>query len=72
MAERKTNSWRAVIVDDERLARTRLRALLAAHPEIEIVGEADGAAAALKVITAAAPARNKPATPRRAAALAQP
>jgi two-component system, LytTR family, response regulator len=31
---------RAIIVDDERLARTELRRLLAAHPEIEIVGEA--------------------------------
>lgn len=31
---------RALIVDDERLARTELRRLLAAHAEIEIVGEA--------------------------------
>ncbi len=31
---------RALIVDDERLARTELRRLLAAHPEIEIAGEA--------------------------------
>jgi len=31
---------RAIIVDDERLARTELRRLLAAHAEIEIVGEA--------------------------------
>jgi two-component system LytT family response regulator len=31
---------RALIVDDERLARAELRRLLAAHPEIEIVGEA--------------------------------
>lgn len=30
----------ALIVDDERLARVELRRLLAAHPEIEIVGEA--------------------------------
>ena len=36
----------ALIVDDERLARLELRRLLAAHPEIEIVGEArDGAEA---------------------------
>ena len=32
---------RAVIVDDERLARVELRRLLAAHSEIEIVGEAE-------------------------------
>ena len=31
---------RAIIVDDERLARTELRRLLAAHAEIEIIGEA--------------------------------
>lgn len=32
---------RALLVDDERLARKRLRDLLARHPEIEIVGEED-------------------------------
>lgn len=31
---------RALIIDDERLAREELRALLAVHPEIEVVGEA--------------------------------
>jgi len=31
---------KALLVDDERLARNELRRLLAAHPEIEIVGEA--------------------------------
>lgn len=31
---------KALIVDDERLARNELRRLLAAHPEIEIAGEA--------------------------------
>ncbi|HXA48305.1 MAG TPA: DNA-binding response regulator, partial [Burkholderiaceae bacterium] len=31
---------RAVIVDDERLARAELRRLLAAHEKIEVVGEA--------------------------------
>lgn len=35
--------WRAVIIDDERLARNQLRAALEAHTEIEVVGEADGA-----------------------------
>jgi two-component system LytT family response regulator len=37
---------RALIVDDERLARVELRRLLAAHPAIEIVGEAADAAEA--------------------------
>jgi two-component system LytT family response regulator len=31
---------KALIVDDERLARLELRRLLAAHPEVEVVGEA--------------------------------
>lgn len=38
---------RTLIVDDEPLARTALRELLAAHPEIEIVGEAGSANEAL-------------------------
>lgn len=41
---------RAVIVDDERLARAELRRLLAAHPEIEIVAEAANAADARALI----------------------
>lgn len=32
--------WRALLVDDERLARKRLTTLLAAHPEMQVVGEA--------------------------------
>ena len=46
---------RVVIVDDERLARSELRSLLAEHPELEIVGEADSVSAAADVI-----AREKP------------
>ena len=30
---------RAIIVDDEPIARDRLRRLLAEHPQVEIVGE---------------------------------
>jgi two-component system, LytTR family, response regulator len=41
---------RALIVDDERLARTELRRLLAAHAEIEIVGEAANIADAERAI----------------------
>lgn len=41
---------RTLIVDDERLARSELRHLLAAHPEIEIVGEAAEAEAARAAI----------------------
>lgn len=41
---------RAVIVDDERLARKRLRDLLKVHPSISVVGEADGVEAAAGVV----------------------
>jgi two-component system LytT family response regulator len=47
--------WKAVIVDDERLARQKLRAMLAAHPEIQIIGEADGVAAAASLIAETRP-----------------
>jgi two-component system, LytTR family, response regulator len=42
---------RAVIVDDEELARQMLRELLAAHPEIEIVAECANGFEAVKVVT---------------------
>lgn len=45
----------ALIVDDERLARKELRSLLAAHPEVEVVGEADSVAAALAALEAERP-----------------
>jgi two-component system LytT family response regulator len=41
---------RAVIVDDEPLARTRLRRLLEAHPAVAIVGEAADGTAACRLI----------------------
>ena len=41
---------RVLIVDDERLARQALRRLLAEHPEVEIVGEAESVADALQAI----------------------
>jgi two-component system LytT family response regulator len=46
---------RALIVDDERLARAELRRLLAAHPDIEIVGEAAHAEEARDRIAQLAP-----------------
>jgi two-component system, LytTR family, response regulator len=46
---------RAIIVDDERLARTELRRLLAAHAEIEIVGEAANIVDAESAINALQP-----------------
>jgi len=41
---------RVVIVDDEHLARQAMRRLLAAHPEVEIVGEAETTDEAIAVI----------------------
>jgi len=41
---------RAVLVDDEPLARTRLRRLLVEHPEVEIAGEAGDGIDACRVI----------------------
>jgi two-component system LytT family response regulator len=46
---------RVLLVDDERLARAELRRLLAAHPQVEIVGEAANAAEAVQQIAALAP-----------------
>ena len=43
-------NWKAVIVDDERLARNKLRSLLAQHPQIRLVGEADGVDSAIETI----------------------
>ncbi|MGI8890134.1 MAG: LytR/AlgR family response regulator transcription factor [Chthoniobacterales bacterium] len=46
---------KALLIDDERLARAELRRLLQAHPEIEIVGEAANAAQAEEKIRALQP-----------------
>lgn len=46
MTDRKT----ALIVDDERLARKRLRDLLSVHPEICVLGEGDSVEAAASLI----------------------
>jgi DNA-binding LytR/AlgR family response regulator len=46
---------RAVIVDDEPLARTRLRRLLAEHPAIEVIGEAGDGEAACRLIDPLSP-----------------
>ena len=41
---------RVLIVDDEPLARRRLVQLLAAHPQVEIAGEAEGGREALRLV----------------------
>ncbi len=52
MSSRKLS---ALLVDDERLARAELRRLLAAHPEIEVVGEAQDVAEARSALGRLAP-----------------
>lgn len=46
---------RVMLIDDERLARAELRRLLAAHPEVEIVGEAVNAEDGVRQIAALKP-----------------
>jgi two-component system LytT family response regulator len=46
---------KALIVDDEPLARRELRRLLAVHPEVEVVGEAGSAGEAERAIATLAP-----------------
>ena len=43
-------SWKVLIADDEPLARARLRALLARHPEFELVAECGSGAAVLAAL----------------------
>lgn len=42
--------WKAVIVDDEELARTLLREMLEAHPEVEIAAECGNGMEAVKAV----------------------
>ncbi|HEY3754994.1 MAG TPA: hypothetical protein VGL42_02480 [Opitutaceae bacterium] len=46
---------KALNVDDERIARAELRRLLAAHPEVELLGEARNGEDALIAIEGGAP-----------------
>ena len=51
---------RAVLVDDERLARVELRRLLDEHPEVEVVGEAGSAPKARELLAALGAAGTPP------------
>lgn len=48
-------SIRTLVVDDTRLARAELRTLLAAHPDIDVVGEADDVTPAIAAIESLRP-----------------
>jgi two-component system LytT family response regulator len=50
-----SHTLRTLIVDDERIARAELRRLLSAHPQVEIVGEAENAQAALTALDSLQP-----------------
>ncbi len=47
----KDTKIRAVIVDDEELARQVIRELLAPHPEIDVIGECSNGFEAVKLVT---------------------
>jgi two-component system LytT family response regulator len=42
--------WKAIIVDDEELARTLLREMLNAHPEVEVMAECGNGMEAVKAV----------------------
>ncbi|MFP2959719.1 LytR/AlgR family response regulator transcription factor [Myxococcus sp. 1LA] len=46
---------KVLVADDEPLARQRLRALLATEPDVELVGEADNGAEAVRLVLSRAP-----------------
>lgn len=46
---------RTLVVDDSRLARSELKTLLATHPEVEVVGEADDVDSAVAAIESLQP-----------------
>jgi two-component system LytT family response regulator len=50
MEQTMKKKYKAIIVDDERLARRDLLSLLSTHPNIEVVGEADGVASAIELL----------------------
>jgi two-component system, LytTR family, response regulator len=50
-----SQSFRALLVDDERLARKELRSMLSEHPSVEVVGEAENVEQARKLIGAQQP-----------------
>jgi two-component system, LytTR family, response regulator len=47
--------FRAILVDDERLARKELRSMLSEHATIEVIGEAENVEQAIKLIRAQPP-----------------
>ncbi len=50
LAAENRGSWKVLIADDEPLARARLRALLARHPEFELTAECGSGAAVLAAL----------------------
>jgi two-component system, LytTR family, response regulator len=51
MTRAATARIRAVIVDDEELARQVLREFIAAHPDIEVIAECANGFEAVKIVT---------------------
>ena len=50
LTQQEGRSWKVLVADDEPLARARLRALLARHPEFELTAECGSGAAVLAAL----------------------
>lgn len=50
-----SQSFRAILVDDERLARKELRSMLSEHASVEVIGEAENVEQAIRLIEAQHP-----------------
>jgi two-component system LytT family response regulator len=50
-----SQTFRAILIDDERLARKELRSMLSEHATIEVIGEAENVEQAIKLIRAQQP-----------------
>lgn len=55
MTMQRTGRVRALVVDDESLARRRLAAMLAEERDVDVIGEADGGSAAVQAIVSKRP-----------------
>ena len=55
MESRMSKSLKAIIIDDERLARARLRSMIKEHSSMQVIAEADNVKGALEAIQSSRP-----------------